>query len=344
MATGLQYKENLTLISGGYTGEGIGSNGQHQDWTDAETLSGFNAVEYYYHDSSQSFDGNSTQVNVLISDNWSASIDSRNVITVTVSSILEMITRQVVGSPSAYSVSMFVKRTADGPVKWSSGGCVNAAVAASYISTPVDLGSTTITLNPGDSTNVQGSVYYRSNACGHDSDTPPSAYVDEFWMGINFRNTLPVAPTYTLHYDANGGSGAPGDQSLQTNAGSATFTVSSTQPTWGDFIFLGWSTQQIDEGQPSDVEYRAGDSLTISGSSSKTVTLYAVWEKNYRPGKTYNGSNTWLSHNRNSGWAGIWDGNNFKEMRTEGNGSLDDNPPLIKYSDAWRTQRKIGQE
>lgn len=87
-----------------------------------------------------------------------------------------------------------------------------------------------------------------------------------------------------------------------------------------------------------------------SGANSATDYSWLdreVWstllDYDYRPGDTFtSSSNDWMSHNRNGGWAGVWDGSSFKEMRTEGNGSLDNNPPLIKYSDAWRTQRKIG--
>lgn len=87
-----------------------------------------------------------------------------------------------------------------------------------------------------------------------------------------------------------------------------------------------------------------------SGANSSTDYSWLdrqVWstflDYDYRPGANWNGSE-WVSHNRANGWAGIWNGSSFREMRTEGNGSLDNNPPLIKYSDAWRTQRKVGQE
>lgn len=343
MATGLQYKENLTLISGGYSGEGIGSNGVTQDWTDVSSLSGSSTVTYYYHDSASLSDANSTIVRISVTDSWSASVNSgTNQITVTVSSTLNSVVREVVGSPTAYSTSMFVKRTADGGVLWSA-NCVNASISESYIGSPISLGSTTFTLNPGDSSNVHGTIYYRSNTCGHDGDTPPSLYVDEFWLGINFRNTLPTPTTYVLDYNMNGGSGGPADASYTTGLPSYTFTVSDVEPTWGHYTFLGWSDTPIDKGEESDVVYRAGDQITVS-QASPTKTIYAVWRKDYRPGKNYDGNGTWLSHNRASGWAGIYDGSAFKEMRTEGNGIVTDNPPFIRYEDDWRTEREIGQE
>lgn len=190
MATGLQFKENLSIISGGYAGEGVGSNGVTQDWTETSGDSGSSTVTYYYHDSALTSDANSTLVEVTVTDTWTATKDADNTYHVTVRSVLNSIRRTVVGSPSPLSASIFVRRYAGGPNIWTSGGCVDAAAAGSY-ATDVDLGTFTIDLPPGQETITHGSIYYRSNICGYDSETPPSIYVDEYWVGINFRNTLP---------------------------------------------------------------------------------------------------------------------------------------------------------
>jgi len=190
MATGLQFKENLTLISGGYPGEGIGSNGVTQDWTETSGSSGSSTVTYYYHDSALTSDANSTIVYVTITDTWSATKDSDNTYHVTVHSVLNSIRREVVGSPAALSASIFVRRYPGGPNIWTSGGCVNAAAAGTH-ATNVDLGTYTIDLPPGQETVTHGAIYYRSNLCGYVSTQPPAIYVDEYWVGINFRNILP---------------------------------------------------------------------------------------------------------------------------------------------------------
>lgn len=258
MATGLQFKENLSIISGGYSGEGVGSNGVTQNWTETSGNSGSSTVTYYYHDSALTSDANSTLVEVTVTDTWTATKDSDNTYHVTVHSVLNSIRRTVVGSPQPLSVSIFVRRYAGGPNLWTSGGCVNAAAAATH-ATNINLGTYTIDLPPGQATTTQGAIYYRSNICGYESTNPPSIYVDEYWLGINFRNVLPP---------------------------------------------------------------------------------------DYRPGKTYTSTNVdWLSHNRASGWAGVWNGTSFKEMRTEsGNGIVTGNPPYIYGSGAWRNQRKIGTD
>lgn len=190
MAEGLQYKENLTLISGGYPGEGTGSNGLVQNWTDTTGDSGSSTVTYFYHDSATMTDANSTYVEINITDNWTATRDNRNYYHITVSTTINYIRRTKVGSPSPLSVYMFARHDAGGANIWTSGGCVDAANSGTN-ATNINMGTTTIDLAPGQSTNVHGTVYFRSNICGHNNAKPPSIYVDEFWLGVNFRNTLP---------------------------------------------------------------------------------------------------------------------------------------------------------
>lgn len=80
-----------------------------------------------------------------------------------------------------------------------------------------------------------------------------------------------------LKYNANGGSGAPGQQSASITAvsasGSKTFTISSTEPTRTGHEFLGWSTSST----ATTASYQPGGSISVSYGSS--VTLYAVWKQ-----------------------------------------------------------------
>lgn len=75
--------------------------------------------------------------------------------------------------------------------------------------------------------------------------------------------------TYTVSYNANGGSGAPSSQTK--NYGTA-LTLSSTKPTRTNYNFKGWATSAN-----GSVEYSAGGSYTANAA----VTLYAVWEIAY---------------------------------------------------------------
>lgn len=79
-----------------------------------------------------------------------------------------------------------------------------------------------------------------------------------------------TANTYTVKYNANGGSGAPGQQ---TKTYGVTLTLSSTKPTRTNYTFKGWGTSS----GSTTVAYAAGGSYTANAS----VTLYAIWKLNY---------------------------------------------------------------
>ena len=77
---------------------------------------------------------------------------------------------------------------------------------------------------------------------------------------------------YTVAYNANGGTGAPGSQSIDSNKNA---TLSKTKPTRSGYTFLGWST----DSKATSAQYVAGAKYT----AGKSTTLYAVWRKNTPP-------------------------------------------------------------
>ncbi|MAL67323.1 MAG: hypothetical protein CL413_09050 [Acidimicrobiaceae bacterium] len=80
--------------------------------------------------------------------------------------------------------------------------------------------------------------------------------------------------TVTLAYDANGGSGAPNDQSGDSFSD---VTVSDTTPTREGYSFTGWNTAADGTG----VDYPADSTYTLPASG--TDTLYAQWNENPSP-------------------------------------------------------------
>ena len=78
------------------------------------------------------------------------------------------------------------------------------------------------------------------------------------------------ANTYTVSYNANGGSGAP---SNQTKTYGVNLTLSSTIPTRTNYNFLGWGTS----ANSTTASYSAGGTYT----NNAAITLYAVWELSY---------------------------------------------------------------
>lgn len=95
--------------------------------------------------------------------------------------------------------------------------------------------------------------------------------------------------TYTVSYNANGGSGAPASQ---TKTKDVILTLSSTKPTRNGYSFMGWSTSST----ATAPTYSAGGSYTDNAS----VTLYAVWSYNSTPTPTPITTYT-VSYNANGG-------------------------------------------
>lgn len=78
------------------------------------------------------------------------------------------------------------------------------------------------------------------------------------------------ANTYTVKYDANGGTGAPANQ---TKTYGKVLTLSSTKPTKTNYNFKGWGTS----ASATTVAYDPGASYTANAA----ITLYAIWELAY---------------------------------------------------------------
>ena len=81
-----------------------------------------------------------------------------------------------------------------------------------------------------------------------------------------------TANTFTVTYNANYGTGAPGSQ---TKVYDVDLILSSTQPTRENHIFLGWGTAPL----ATTVAYAPG--ATYSANAS--ITLYAMWRLAYNP-------------------------------------------------------------
>jgi uncharacterized repeat protein (TIGR02543 family) len=81
--------------------------------------------------------------------------------------------------------------------------------------------------------------------------------------------TIPAKTSYTVSYNANGGSGAP---SSQTKWHGETLTLSNSTPTRTGYTFAGWNTKSDGTG----TNYAKGASFTANANT----TLYAKWTLN----------------------------------------------------------------
>ena len=114
------------------------------------------------------------------------------------------------------------------------------------------------------------------------------------------------AKTYTISYNANGGSGAP---KSQTKTYGKDLTLSSTKPTRTNYNFEGWSTSST----ATSAKYPAGGSY----KDDKAATLYAVWTLAYtKPRIT-----------------------NFSVRRVNQNGQNDDQGTICKVIFNWATDK-----
>lgn len=83
--------------------------------------------------------------------------------------------------------------------------------------------------------------------------------------------TVPALASYTVSFNANGGSGAPAAQKKWYGRA---LTLSSTKPTRANYSFQGWATS----ASSSTVAYKPGASYT----GNAALSLYAVWKLDYR--------------------------------------------------------------
>lgn len=84
----------------------------------------------------------------------------------------------------------------------------------------------------------------------------------------SYTYTIPALASYTVSFNANGGSGAPASQ---TKYYGKTLTLSSTKPSKSGYTFLGWATSS----SATSYTYSAGGSYNANSGA----TLYAVWRK-----------------------------------------------------------------
>lgn len=139
-----------------------------------------------------------------------------------------------------------------------------------------------------------GSWYYTSGStCGQNKDLTLYAV----WK----------ANTYTVTYNANGGEGAPINQ---TKVYGSTLKLSSVKPTRADYTFKGWATSAS-----GAVAYAAGDNYTANAG----VTLYAVWESSYTKPRI----------------------NNVEVFRCDSQGNKLNNGTYVSVSFDWETDENV---
>ena len=165
-----------------------GISGSDQSWHTTTAESGTVTETYWYTDSNAGdalAPTNYSRVYVTIQDSWTASVDSRNNLTISVTSVITSIARgSVTGTPTTTTTGrdITVYRYEGGPAVFS---VSNDQIGTAHtIATDINLGTDTFTLAPGQDAS-RSSVYYFNKTHNIDS-------YDQLWMGVHFRNILPA--------------------------------------------------------------------------------------------------------------------------------------------------------
>jgi uncharacterized protein (TIGR02145 family)/uncharacterized repeat protein (TIGR02543 family) len=145
--------------------------------------------------------------------------------------------------------------------------------------------SSSVAVGSSSSANSSSSALGSSSSVVSSSSTPPSSS---------------SVATYTVTYNANGGTGAPANQ---TKTHGVALTLSTAVPTRTGYTFASWNTSANGTGE----SYASGASYTDNAG----VTLYAQWNQtgiingtsvSYE-GETYQtvviGTQTWMARNLN---------------------------------------------
>lgn len=137
----------------------------------------------------------------------------------------------------------------------------------------------------------------------------------DYAAGATYSNNASItlyaiwkANTYTVSYNANGGSGAP---SSQTKTYGVNLTLSSTTPTLANYNFKGWGTS----ASSTTVDYAAGDIY----DEDAAITLYAIWELAYTKPRIAN----------------------FSVSRCNSEGVISDDGTYFKVIFSWETDKTV---
>lgn len=169
--------------------------------------------------------------------------------------------KNVYGGTKSASGSISVSAKASYKITYNANGGSGApSQQTKWHGTNITLSSTKPTRTghtfKGWATSASGSIAYASGA-SYTANAAVTLYA--VWQAV----------TYNVTYNANGGSGAPGQQ---TKTYGDTLKLSTTKPTRTNYNFKGWAKTAT-----GAVAYTAGANYTANAA----ITLYAVWELAY---------------------------------------------------------------
>lgn len=206
-----------------------------------------------------------------------------------------------VGAPMTVYASYRIPARASYPITYNANGGSGApGNQAKWYGISLNLSTTKPTRTgytfKGWATSASGGVVYASGAT-YTNNAALALYA--VWQ----------ANSYTVSYNANGGSGAPGNQ---TKTHGIALALSEVIPTRTNYTFLGWGISAL----ATMADYAPGASYT----GNAAITLYAVWELAYiKPTIT-----------------------DFTADRCAADGAMDDYGTYLKVAFSWSCDQNMG--
>lgn len=152
----------------------------------------------------------------------------------------------------------------------------------------------TVATSAGTGGTMSGGGDYESGQTATIKATPSSGYVVDTLNGVSQNGTsgaksvmiavtadqtvsATFKPYYTLKFNANGGTNAPG--SLTYCFANVAYAIPDKVPTWANHQFVGWATS-TNNAANGVVECQPGGTyVRQSCTARQTVTLYAAWKQ-----------------------------------------------------------------
>lgn len=174
----------------------------YNDWQTAESgqpgTSG--QIIYFYRDSNTSYAGQwvdtiSSRVAYKVTQTWTTSVDSRNYLTVSVTTMIDSIDRDDIMGNDQNTPGRYIN------VYKEEGGTAYVSVTDNYVATdhnisgPVNMGTYTFTLAPGQNL-TRNTLYIHNQTVGGSS-------FDDIWAGVQFQNSLPAETVPGAVYDGS---------------------------------------------------------------------------------------------------------------------------------------------
>lgn len=159
------------------------------NWQPANVGENSGTWTYWYRDANVSgpsgfTDANSSRVAISLTERWTASIDNRNNLTITLNTTVNSVVRDDLRGTNQNTPgrNISIYRVQGGNAIWSATD-TQLATARTLLGTPITLDTFTFTLAPGE--NLERSSLYLHN------QTIGMASYDDIWFGISFLNDLP---------------------------------------------------------------------------------------------------------------------------------------------------------